>query len=263
MTIENSLELGLRADTERHPDCTELESRVANSEGLGAVTMEQLVRRSLRMNPDRVIVGEVLGPEIILMLQAMSQGNDGSLSTLHARSGREVFERIATYGLLSPQRLPTRSRVLPDRRRPGLRGVPDPGPRHPATPRQPDPGGQRVRPHRRGRLLRAATRPSADGTAQRTSVVVSEARYERLLAAGWQTDAEASPGGRHEPPCAAVALGSGLAASLVLLVAASCGVATVRHAARGLHARGRPCEAAGTATACLAALARRRRRSRC
>ena len=64
------------------------------------------MRRSLRMNPDRVIVGEVLGPEIILMLQAMSQGNDGSLSTLHARSGRDVFERIATYGLLSPQRLP-------------------------------------------------------------------------------------------------------------------------------------------------------------
>jgi pilus assembly protein CpaF len=106
VTVENSLELGLRADWERHPDCTELEARVANSEGRGAVSMDQLVRRSLRMNPDRVIVGEVLGPEIIQMLQAMSQGNDGSLSTLHARSGREVFERIATYALVSEQRMP-------------------------------------------------------------------------------------------------------------------------------------------------------------
>lgn len=106
VTVENSLELGLRADIERHPDCTELEARVANSEGRGAVSMDQLVRRSLRMNPDRVIVGEVLGPEIIQMLQAMSQGNDGSLSTLHARSGREVFERIATYALVSEQRMP-------------------------------------------------------------------------------------------------------------------------------------------------------------
>ncbi len=106
VTVENSLELGLRADVERHPDCTELEARVANSEGRGAVNMDQLVRRSLRMNPDRVIVGEVLGPEIIQMLQAMSQGNDGSLSTLHARSGREVFERIATYALVSDQRMP-------------------------------------------------------------------------------------------------------------------------------------------------------------
>jgi Flp pilus assembly CpaF family ATPase len=106
VTVENSLELGLRADTVRHPDCTELEARVANSEGRGAVSMEQLVRRSLRMNPDRVIVGEVLGPEIIQMLQAMSQGNDGSLSTLHARTGREVFERIATYALTAEQRMP-------------------------------------------------------------------------------------------------------------------------------------------------------------
>lgn len=106
VTVENSLELGLRADVERHPDCTELETRVANSEGLGAVTMERLVRRTLRMNSDRMIVGEVLGPEIIQMLQAMSQGNDGSLSTIHARSGREVFERIATYALVSEQRMP-------------------------------------------------------------------------------------------------------------------------------------------------------------
>ncbi len=106
VTVENSLELGLRADLVRHPDCTELEARVANSEGHGAVSMEQLVRRSLRMNPDRVIVGEVLGPEIIQMLQAMSQGNDGSLSTLHARTGREVFERIATYALTAAQRMP-------------------------------------------------------------------------------------------------------------------------------------------------------------
>ena len=68
--------------------------------------MAELVRRSLRMNPSRVIVGEVLGDEIVTMLNAMSQGNDGSLSTIHANSSLEVFNRIATYALQSEERLP-------------------------------------------------------------------------------------------------------------------------------------------------------------
>ena len=68
--------------------------------------MAELVRRSLRMNPSRVIVGEVLGDEIVTMLNAMSQGNDGSLSTIHANSSLEVFNRIATYAIQSQERLP-------------------------------------------------------------------------------------------------------------------------------------------------------------
>lgn len=106
VTVENSLELGLRADTARHPNCVEFEARLPNSEGKGEITMAQLVRRSLRMNPDRVIVGEVLGPEIVTMLAAMTQGNDGSLSTIHSRSAKESFERIATYALTSEHRMP-------------------------------------------------------------------------------------------------------------------------------------------------------------
>jgi len=68
--------------------------------------MAELVRRSLRMNPSRVIVGEVLGDEIVTMLNAMTQGNDGSLSTIHANSSLEVFNRIATYAIQSAERLP-------------------------------------------------------------------------------------------------------------------------------------------------------------
>lgn len=106
ITVERALELSLRHDTDRHPDCVELEERQDNSEGHGAVTMAQLVRRTLRMNPDRVIVGEVLGDEVVTMLNAMSQGNDGSLSTIHARSALEVFNRLCTYALQAEEKLP-------------------------------------------------------------------------------------------------------------------------------------------------------------
>ena len=68
--------------------------------------MADLVRRSLRMNPSRVIVGEVLGDEIVTMLNAMSQGNDGSLSTIHSNSSMEVFNRISTYAIQAQERLP-------------------------------------------------------------------------------------------------------------------------------------------------------------
>jgi Flp pilus assembly CpaF family ATPase len=104
-TVENSLELGLRSHPDLHPDVVEMEAAPPNSEGAGEVTMAQLVRRTLRMNPDRVIVGEVLGPEVVTMLNAMSQGNDGSLSTIHARSARGVFDRIATYARQAEERL--------------------------------------------------------------------------------------------------------------------------------------------------------------
>jgi pilus assembly protein CpaF len=106
VTIESELELGLDRFPELHPDCVALEAREANVEGLGEVTTAQLVRMSLRMNPDRVIVGEVRGAEVIPMLNAMSQGNDGSMCTIHADSSATVFNKLALYALQSPERLP-------------------------------------------------------------------------------------------------------------------------------------------------------------
>jgi Flp pilus assembly CpaF family ATPase len=106
ITVERALELGLDAYEDLHPNVVAFEERLPNSEGLGGVTMAELVRRSLRMNPSRVIVGEVLGDEIVTMLNAMSQGNDGSLSTIHANSSMEVFNRISTYALQADEKLP-------------------------------------------------------------------------------------------------------------------------------------------------------------
>ena len=68
--------------------------------------MADLVRRSLRMNADRVIVGEVLGDEVLPMLNAMSQGRSGSMCTIHAESSAGVFRRIASYAVQAPERLP-------------------------------------------------------------------------------------------------------------------------------------------------------------
>jgi pilus assembly protein CpaF len=112
VTIENSLELGLDSDLEAHPDVVALEAREANTEGEGAITMAQLVRRGLRMDPSRVIVGEVLGEEVLSMLEAMSQGNDGSMCTIHANSSEAVFRRIATYAIKSAERLPVEATNL-------------------------------------------------------------------------------------------------------------------------------------------------------
>ncbi|RJL33550.1 CpaF family protein [Bailinhaonella thermotolerans] len=106
ITVERALELGLDQFPELHPNVVAFEQRLPNSEGQGEISMAELVRRSLRMNPSRVIVGEVLGDEIVTMLNAMTQGNDGSLSTIHANSSMEVFNRIATYALQAEERLP-------------------------------------------------------------------------------------------------------------------------------------------------------------
>ena len=106
ITVERALELGLDHFPELHPNVVAFEERLPNSEGQGAITMADLVRRSLRMNPSRVIVGEVLGDEIVTMLNAMTQGNDGSLSTIHSNSSLEVFNRISTYAIQSAERLP-------------------------------------------------------------------------------------------------------------------------------------------------------------
>jgi hypothetical protein len=106
VTIEQSLELALDRDDARHPDIVALEARPANLEGEGMVGVADLVRRALRMNADRVIVGEVLGDEILPMLNAMSQGRSGSMCTIHSDSSAGVFRRIASYAVQAPERLP-------------------------------------------------------------------------------------------------------------------------------------------------------------
>ncbi|MFF4257943.1 CpaF family protein [Streptomyces sp. NPDC001663] len=106
VTIEDVFELGLDADSEAHPDVVALQAREANIEGEGAVSQAELVRWALRMAPDRVIVGEVRGPEVIPMCNAMSQGNDGSMATLHASSSRSAFTRLASYAVQGAERLP-------------------------------------------------------------------------------------------------------------------------------------------------------------
>jgi pilus assembly protein CpaF len=106
VTIEQSLELALDNDEARHPDIVALEARPANLEGEGMVGVADLVRRALRMNADRVIVGEVLGDEILPMLNAMSQGRSGSMCTIHSDSSAGVFRRIASYAVQAPERLP-------------------------------------------------------------------------------------------------------------------------------------------------------------
>jgi Flp pilus assembly CpaF family ATPase len=112
ITVERALELGLGEFADLHPNVVAFEERLPNSEGQGAIHMAELVRRSLRMNPSRVIVGEVLGDEIVTMLNAMSQGNDGSLSTIHANSSLEVFNRICTYAIQSVERLPADATMM-------------------------------------------------------------------------------------------------------------------------------------------------------
>src|SRR4029453_7489852 len=106
VTIKKSLERGLPELGELPPDVVALEAREPNAEGEGEVTMAELVQHGLRMDPSRVIVGEVLGDEVLSMLNAMSQGNDGSMCTIHATSSENTFQRIATHATRSAPRLP-------------------------------------------------------------------------------------------------------------------------------------------------------------
>jgi len=104
VTIENAAELQLRQD-----HVVTLESREANVEGRGAVSIQQLVINSLRMRPDRIIVGEVRGGEALDMLQAMNTGHDGSLATGHANSARDMLARLETMVLMAGMDLPHRA----------------------------------------------------------------------------------------------------------------------------------------------------------
>jgi len=101
VTIEDSAELQLK---QRH--CVRLETRPPNIEGQGAIMQRQLVINSLRMRPDRIIVGEVRGEEALDMLQAMNTGHDGSMTTVHANSPRDAIARMETMALMANLHLP-------------------------------------------------------------------------------------------------------------------------------------------------------------
>ena len=107
VTIEDSYEIGLDRYEHLHPDHDCLQSRDANTEGEGEVTLAALTRMALRMDPDRVVVGEVRGAEAFPMLMAMSQGNNGSMCTLHADSARSVFPKLAAYMSMASTGVPT------------------------------------------------------------------------------------------------------------------------------------------------------------
>jgi pilus assembly protein CpaF len=104
ITIEDSAELRLL-----QPHVIRMEARPPNIEGKGAVTIRDLVRNSLRMRPDRIVVGEVRSGEALDMLQAMNTGHDGSISTVHANSPRDVLARIETMVLMAGMDLPIRA----------------------------------------------------------------------------------------------------------------------------------------------------------
>ncbi len=112
ITIEDSLELGLDRDPAAHPDVVAMQAREANIEGHGEVSLAELVRFALRMSPDRVIVGEIRGPEVVPACNAMSQGTDGSMATLHASSSKGAFTKIAAYAAQGPERLPLEATSL-------------------------------------------------------------------------------------------------------------------------------------------------------
>jgi len=97
ITVEDNRELGVKRFADLHPNVVEMESRPANIEGEGEVTLATLLVEVLRMNPGRVIVGEIRGGEMEGMLKAMSQGNDGSMCSIHANSASSALGRLAVY----------------------------------------------------------------------------------------------------------------------------------------------------------------------
>ncbi|MFM1540238.1 CpaF family protein [Helcococcus ovis] len=104
VTIEDAAELQLK-----QPHTITLESRPENVEGTGAITIRDLVKNSLRMRPDRIVVGEVRAGEALDMLQAMNTGHDGSLTTAHANTTRDLLSRLETMVLMAGMGLPSRA----------------------------------------------------------------------------------------------------------------------------------------------------------
>ncbi len=104
VTIEDAAELQLRQE-----HVVPMETRPANIEGKGAITMRDLVKNALRMRPDRIVVGEVRGGEALDMLQAMNTGHDGSLTTGHANSPRDMLTRLETMVLMAGMELPVKA----------------------------------------------------------------------------------------------------------------------------------------------------------
>jgi pilus assembly protein CpaF len=104
ITVEDAAELQLR---QKH--VITLESRPANIEGKGLVLIRDLVRNTLRMRPDRIVVGEVRGPEAVDMLQAMNTGHDGSITTIHANTPRDALSRVETLVLTAGVELPLKA----------------------------------------------------------------------------------------------------------------------------------------------------------
>ena len=100
LTIEDAAELKLQ-----QPHVVRLESRPPNIEGKGQVSIRDLVRNSLRMRPDRIVIGEVRGPEALDMLQAMNTGHDGSISTIHCNSPRDALSRLETITMMAGMEL--------------------------------------------------------------------------------------------------------------------------------------------------------------
>jgi pilus assembly protein CpaF len=104
ITVEDTAELQLRQE-----HVVRLESRPPNIEGIGEVTIRDLVRNALRMRPDRIIVGECRGGEALDMLQAMNTGHEGSMTTIHANNPREALARLETMVLMAGMDLPVRA----------------------------------------------------------------------------------------------------------------------------------------------------------
>lgn len=106
VTVEDIPELALTL-----PNCARMQVRTRNLEGTGQVTIRELVRNALRMRPTRIVVGEVRGGEALDMLQAMSTGHDGSLTTVHASSPREALDRLVTMAMMAEERPPREALV--------------------------------------------------------------------------------------------------------------------------------------------------------
>ena len=100
VVVEDASELRLRGHVVR------LEGRPANSEGIGAITLRQLIRSALRLRPDRIVVGEVRGPEALDLVNALNTGHSGSMSTVHANSPAEALWRLETLALMGARNLP-------------------------------------------------------------------------------------------------------------------------------------------------------------